>query len=493
LLAGRLADASSRLEELQAEDLAVRASFDVSLQAIEQSLDPIDQAAVAAFGLLSLPDGPDLALAAAARLVDQPEDSTQRLLERLVDAQLIETSRPDRYQFHDLVRLYAQEYAESQHSEAERFTALTRVLAFYTATTWHTFAQLRPGDRRLASAHPRWTSGGSQFPAASAALAWLEVERANLLAAISQAAEAAPAIPTDLTCQLARALFGFFFQRGYWQDGIQVNHIALELARGTDDLASQAQAHNDLGVYYMRLGRYPEAIACQQDCLTLFRELGDRRGETSSLNNLGVVYWQLGRYPEAIACQQDCLAICRELGDRHAEGGTLSNLGLVYERVGQHSEAIACQQDSLTLFRELGDRRGEAVSLGNLGAAYGRLGRYPEAITCQQDSLAVCRELGDRKGEAAGLNNLGVVYLRLGRYPEAITCQQDSLAVCRELGDRYGEAESLRDIGDALRAVGRDVEAEAAWQAALTICEALEVPEADEIRDRLATLRPSEF
>jgi hypothetical protein len=59
------------------------------------------------------------------------------------------------------------------------------------------------------------------------------------------------------------------------------------------------------------------------------------------------------------------------------------------------------------------------------------------------------------------------------------------------VGNRLDEAETLRDLGDALRAVGRDLEAAAAWREALAICEELQIPEANEIRDRLATL-PSE-
>src|SRR5207249_4197079 len=106
-LGTRLADATRRLEELRAGELAVRASFDVSLQALEESRDSLDQAAAAAFGLLSLPDGPDIGVGAAARLLDQPEAAVQPLLERLVDVQLLETPYLGRYQFHDLVRLYA--------------------------------------------------------------------------------------------------------------------------------------------------------------------------------------------------------------------------------------------------------------------------------------------------------------------------------------------------------------------------------------------------
>ncbi len=70
-LARQLADVGRRLGELEAAELAVRASFDVSLQALQDSPDPVDRAAADAFGLLGLPDGPDLGVGTAARLLDQ--------------------------------------------------------------------------------------------------------------------------------------------------------------------------------------------------------------------------------------------------------------------------------------------------------------------------------------------------------------------------------------------------------------------------------------
>jgi NB-ARC domain len=218
-----LADATGCLDELRAGELAVRASFDVSLHTLTESSDAADRAAVAAFGLLSLPDGPDLGVAAAARLLDQPEPTTQRLLERLVDAQLLETPRPGRYQFHDVVRLHARQHATRQHPQPERLAALTRLIGFYTATGWHTDTLIDPGSARPATADPRWTHGGLRFADDVAAMDWLEAERGNLLAAITQAAQAAPAIPAALASQLTHALLGLFEANGYWHDGVQAN------------------------------------------------------------------------------------------------------------------------------------------------------------------------------------------------------------------------------------------------------------------------------
>jgi hypothetical protein len=60
-------------------------------------------------------------------LIGQPLPRTHALLERLVDAQLLETPEPGRYRLHDLVRLYGREQAASRHPEHERRAALARL------------------------------------------------------------------------------------------------------------------------------------------------------------------------------------------------------------------------------------------------------------------------------------------------------------------------------------------------------------------------------
>jgi DNA-binding SARP family transcriptional activator len=453
-LASRLSDASHRLDELTAEGIAVRAAFDVSLQALQRSPDPVDRAAAASFGLLSLPDGPDLDVAAASRLLDQPEFAAQGVLERLVDAHLLETPRPGRYQFHDLVRLHARHHATQHHPEPEQADALNRLFGYYTATAWRTLALVRPGDYRLAAVSPRWTTGGRQFPDMLAALAWLEAERANLLAAISQST-VSTGVWAELAGELAKALYGFFSVRSYWADGARANETVLQHAVRTGDEAAQAQAHNDLGVACAFLGRYQEAIASHQASLAIRRMQGDRKGKAASLNNLGRVYEQVGRYQEAITCLLDSLTIYRDLADRQGQASSLGNLGTVYERMGGYQEASSYLQESLTLFATLGERHGQASILCDIGRVQERLGQYQAALISLQSSLALCRELGHRIGQAECLNNLGRVYARLGRLGEAITCHQDSLALHGELDNPLGKAEALRDLGDALRALDR--------------------------------------
>jgi tetratricopeptide (TPR) repeat protein len=484
-LVDRLAAAQARLDELELADLGVRASFQVSYQQLRASGDPTDRAAAEALGLLGLPDGPELGVAVAARLLDVGEQAAERVLERLADAHLLETPAPGRYRLHDLLRLYARELAAQRHPEPERAAALARALGFYAATTWGTLAVLRPGDHRLARADDRWRNGGLELADEHSALAWLEAERANLLAAIQQAATT-PGIPNELATQLAHALFGFLWVRGHWDDWVRVSQLALAAAQRTGDRAAQAHAHNDLGLAHYRQGRYEQALVCHQEGLAIFRELGDRRGQAASLNNLGIVHEEQGRYQESRACHKASLAICRELGNQRGQAISLGNLGNVDERQGCYDQALACQQESLAIFHELDDRYGQAVTLNNLGKVHMRRERYDEALASLKTSLTIFRELGDRDGQAFSLTELGAVYRRQGRPDRALACQQQSLAIRRELGDRRGQAESLRELGETLRALDRPDAARAHWREALAIFEQLGTTHADQIRALLA-------
>jgi len=171
--AARLADARRGLDELELPEVGVRASFAVTSEQLQDSGEPLDRAAAAAFGLLGVLDGPELGVPVAARLLDQPEETAERVLERLVDAQLLETLAAGRYRMHDLLRLYAREQAARRFPAAECAAALTRAFGLYAATAWRTLALLRPGDHRLARADDRWRAGWDRAPPEpAAALAW---------------------------------------------------------------------------------------------------------------------------------------------------------------------------------------------------------------------------------------------------------------------------------------------------------------------------------
>ncbi|MGI8333827.1 tetratricopeptide repeat protein [Actinomadura scrupuli] len=480
VLADLLADANQRLETLEAlavDEMAVRPSFDVSLSALRNSSHPLDQAAATAFGLLSAASGPDFGILAAARALDRPEPVARALLERLVDAQLLEAPRPDRYRFHDLVRLYAHQFAAAHCAQDERNAFLTRLIGFYTATAWRSLTLLRPGDYRLASAEPRWSLDGQRLRTVQETLEWLELERDNLLAAVTQAAAAVPALSSEAAGRLSRALSACLDRRGYWRDAVRTGLIALELAERYEDRAAQAYAHNDLGFAYRRLGHYEEAIRHLETGLSLFRDLDHPAGRAYALANLGSTYGGQGRLLEAIDFQHESLAIWRDLDDLLGQATALINLGHAYRQLRRYDEAMAALHESMTLWKQRKDRRGRGTSLGILGVVYRELGRFTEAAACHHESLAISRELGDLRSQGLDLYELGILQHRLDRPEEALALLRESLTIFERMGHGSNQVRVLRKLTEILRATGHHEQARAESEKALRVSRTLRSPE----------------
>ncbi|MGW0989452.1 AfsR/SARP family transcriptional regulator, partial [Streptomyces sp. NPDC002486] len=188
VLAAKLADERRRLDELQAGDLAVKATFELGYGQLEP-------AQARAFRLLGLADGPDISLTAAAAVLDLPAEETEDLLESLVDTSLLESAAPGRYRFHDLVRLYARACAERDElPPSERGAALSRLLDFYLASAAGVYAIERPGDRLVDHLQPT-SYPGLRFDDRHAAQDWLYAEAMSLLACARQSAGQPESLP----------------------------------------------------------------------------------------------------------------------------------------------------------------------------------------------------------------------------------------------------------------------------------------------------------
>ncbi len=427
-LAEQLADERGRLDHLQLGDLAVRASFQLSYQALLDSEDGLLAARV--FRLLGLLDGPDISIPVAAALIDKSAATVEAVLERLVDAQMLQSPIPGRYRLHDLLRLFAREQAHRQERPAAQRAALRRALRCYLTTT-------QRANRLLAPANLRRDVGGNVDGVGLGdrqhAILWLEAERDNLIAAAQQAA-AEPERLGAVTVEMAAALFWFLQARGYWRDWRTLNQLALQVTRRLSDRKGQGQALSDLAGAYHRLGQVDEAIACLEESLRICRELGDSAGEQAVLSNLGIVYREAGRFGEAISSSERSLAICRESGDRYGEGMLLNSLGQIYREQRRFDAATTAYANSLRIFQEMGDAYGQGNALLNLGEASWATGRHEKAIDYCVRSLALFREIDDRPDEAESLWWLGNALDALGQREQALARRREAFAIFQAIG-----------------------------------------------------------
>ena len=460
-LADELGDESRRLDLLAAggdEYTAVRAVFSWSLRYLTED-------AAMAFTLLGLHPGVDIDRFATAALTGTDPAAARSLIDVLTRAHLLDELGGGRFGMHDLLRAYASEQA-GRLGDPIRRAALTRLLDHYLSTATEALRFAFPTSYRPDGQDIGADTRAPRFSSAASAVAWLDAERANLLAIARAAVEGSEAH----TIRLSAALAPYLDARAHYQDALTLHGLARTAARATNDRVGEGRASSLLGTVNRRLGDYRGALDSYEYALAIHREFGDRASEGATLHGLGLACWRLGRYGEALQRITEALKIYLEIGDRAREGSALYGLGLAYLQLGQHAEARVQHERALVVHREIGDRIGEGRALNNLGSIHQRLAHHAEARDHYQRSLVIAREVGNRAGEGVALGNLGDLDEELGRYDDARLHYEQALALCRQIGYRVGQAEALRGLGVVSGRLNRIDEALEHLRHAVALC-----------------------
>lgn len=477
---------------------AVRGAFVPSYRALKPAAQRL-------FRLLGLAPGADFTVPTAAALLDVSFGEATRLVEQLAAASLVQQYEPRRYQFHDLLRLYAVTIAHDEDDEPTRQQALRRLYEHYLHTADASAELLNPTLARLPRPEPSTPPSIPHLGDDEDAAAWFGAERANLVAAIEQAVTVAP----EFTWHLTDAVRGYLHSRRLDADLMNVTTTALSVAK--EERVVCAWLHNSRGTLHWSRGDYPAAVADLTAALAGHEAVGERRGEGVALSNLGIVHLELGDLDQAVADTTRALAIGRELGDHRIEAAALVNLGTMHLesanldtaerylttardltgrwglahtgatarnnlggvclRKGRIDEAFEHHEAALTVYRRLHSRHDEAEVLQNLAAAYREAGRYAEAAEHCGQALALAQETRNLRYEADALNTLASVELRTGDPASARTRHNTALRLSRDAGYRQGEITALIGLGADLRALGALNTASTSVREALTLAE----------------------
>lgn len=476
VLAAKLADERRRLDELQAGDLAVKATFELGYGALEP-------AQARAFRLLGLADGPDISLAAAAAVLDLGVEETEDLLESLVDTSLLESAAPGRYRFHDLVRLYARACAErDEWPPGERGAALSRLLDFYLATAAGVYAIERPGDR-LVDHIAATTHEGLTFASQESALDWLFTEAECLLACVRQSLQ----LPT-----LRRAAGLLLSAKDLSESGassLPYERAATALCKAAHELGdslAEAQARTALAQVFVRAGRFEEAEVEASAAMALSSSQDPWSACNAPLER-GVIAFYKHQLEDAETYLRTALDNFR--GDTNAPGeaSALCNLSRVHLALGKTDTAISLAEQGIAIY----DGLGSALRLANgryaLGLALTAAGRYGDALDHLTSALAGFKENRQPLWEGVTHFRMAEVHLAAGRATLAAAHAEQAIAL-RGIGGEWRRGTVLTVLGKALIRLSQPDRAHACWREALTIYETLGSAEAAEVRALLSPL-----
>ncbi|CAL9475556.1 BTAD domain-containing putative transcriptional regulator [Streptomyces sp. enrichment culture] len=473
VLAAKLADERRRLDELQAGDLAVKATFELGYGALEP-------AQARAFRLLGLADGPDISLAAAAAVLDLGPDDTEDLLESLVDTSLLESAAPGRYRFHDLVRLYARACAERDEGEGERGAAQDRLLDFYLATTAQVYAIEHPKDRLVDDLEPT-RHPGLHFSDGAAALDWLYTEAGPLLACVRQAAG---------TARLRRAVDLLWAAKDLTESGANSHQYEMtaratcEATLASGDGRAEGRARTVLSDVLLVSGRIQQAENEARVAMGLAESARDATAVSWVANNRGLICLHQGRFDDGKVFFDQALDGLRAVGNLPFEATALGNLSRAYLGMGDTDKAVEIARRGLAAHSEIGRSVRLANSHFALGVALSQADRHVEALAEFSDALHIFNEHRQRLWEGVTHFRIAQVHLAANRPTQAAQHAEQALTLGCIGGDRM-RGNVLTCLGQALRQLGQADRARACWREALNLYEQSGAPEADAVRPLL--------
>ncbi|MFC8425829.1 BTAD domain-containing putative transcriptional regulator [Streptomyces sp. NPDC057236] len=471
VLAAKLADERRRLDELQAGDLAVKATFELGYGQLEP-------AQARAFRLLGLADGPDISLVAAAAVLDLPVEDTEDLLESLVDTSLLESAAPGRYRFHDLVRLYARACAErDEQPPGEREAALSRLLDFYLATAAGVYAIERPGDRLVdhleATEYP-----GLRFTEGTAALDWLYTEASALLSCVRQAAGSA---------RLRRAVDLLLAAKDLTESGADSHQYEMtaramcDATRSAADALAEGRARTALSDVLLVSGRVQQAEEQARIAMGLASSVRDATAVSWVANSLGLLCLHQGRFADGKPFFEQAIEGFRAADNRPCEATSLGNLSRAHLGMDNVATAVEIAERGLAVHTEIG----RTVRLANghfaLGVALTRADRHAEALSQFSDALRIFSDHRQRLWEGATNFRIAEVHLAAHRPAPAAQHAEQALALGCIGGDRM-RGNVLTLLGRALSMLGQADRATACWREALSLYEQNGAAEAAEVR-----------
>ncbi|MFG3582979.1 ATP-binding protein [Streptomyces sp. NPDC047990] len=482
----QLEDERQRLDALRLGDLAVRASLGTSYE----QLPAVDRLV---FRRCGAHPGPVLATASAVALAGHGPRVVTAALERLVDAQLVESPAPGRYRLHDLPRLFAVERAEAEDAPGERLASLARLL-----------------DRLTADAAP----GG-----------WLTDERENVVAALRRAVDAGL---YEQAWDLASAVGPLLSRAEDHIDRLPVWRAAVEAADALDDerravraLLQMSYACRNAGevtaaldsatralAVAERLGGRPalaEALLCRGEALRdlyrfdeaaealtravdLYAELDDERGEIQARTALGTLHMTFWHADRAVPVLERAVALLpAEDSVQHA--WTLGALSTAYRLAGRRGEAAALNRRAL---RSARSGEGDLFALGYQLAGRAWLahedGRTEDALADLREMLAVFERMRHSTGVGIALEGIAEIATAAGRHDDAVAASEAAALRFERTGDRVRAGRGRLHQAAALAAAGRPEAARAVWRTADALIGDAEPPEVPHLRDRLRGL-----
>lgn len=401
--------------------------------ALSWSYRTLEPQAAVLFRKLGLHPANDISLDAAAVLADMPVAQAKQALDQLVEAHMVEQHRANRYELHDLIRLYATDEARRTESPDDIDDAIRRVLDWYLHAAISADAMLAPNRSREFLAPYGPSTPPPRFADQEHALSWFEQEFDCLRSIVRWTAD---------NCRwaghgwrIALAMVIFLDRRIAWREGWELLTAANQAARAAEDRVGEGYVLNSMVCIQIDRAEYDHARDNAEQALDCFKDSAHSIGVTLALTNLGVVLTQLGDYQEALRVIKHARDAAWGIRYKRGVANNLNSMGQVYAAMGDHETAIECYLRCDAHYNDIDELEFACYNLIDLGRAYALTKRYAKAIRTLRRAAAGFRAEGSRRWQATVMYELGNTINDAGHPKLARGCWATALVEMRQLAD----------------------------------------------------------
>ena len=433
-LADRLDDGNRRLTELSLGESSVLNSFQLSYA--DLSAD-----AQRAFRMCSLHPGDDFSADSTAILLRTSTAEADRVLESLLEANMLLQHSKDRYRFHDLLGLYSRRLLAE---DPEQETARTRLHTWYAEAVTAAIDWAYPQLLRLdVHGEADWYFGSEDE-----ALAWIDHELPALLAVVQSARE-----PGELAWRIVDQLRGYFLLRRDADGWLPAAQAGLDAATTAGDdrvcvamLLNRAQA-------FGAVGRDADALS---DCLAasaLAVGVGWNEAAAYLAHQIGWLQLERGMLVDAELWMHRATELTADDQRGHIRAIVVNGLGMIRLHQGELAEAADLFAAALKL-NENGRETSALANRGNLASALRQLGEVDRAAGLLDDVVTAYRRRSHVRGELSTLDELARLYSQRGEGTPALRAALRAHQLAIVVRDRKAQAQTASAVAEAHLALG---------------------------------------
>jgi tetratricopeptide (TPR) repeat protein/transcriptional regulator with XRE-family HTH domain len=397
--------------------LMPKMSLQAVIQMSEARLDGLDRQALSALAVF--PPKPETFSEDAALTVAAVEGE---VLDRLVDAGMIEANQQGRYQMHQVISDYERLQGKNREAEMRLVTYMVE------------FAERARVNYRL-----------------------LEPDLSVLMEALRLASEQ----QQELLVRGAVASSRFLYARGLQSLSETLLREALLSSESSRDIQRRAEVLRELTNITKMRGDYAEAEKLAQECLSLLLpEKSSAETLSEILAHLGHIFLLQGNYEQAKSYLQEGIPFASQPELARHLCRLYGLLGVVVNIQGDIGQAEIYWREGLRAAEQSEEPGALSYICGVLGGGLCNAGRYQEAEEYIQKGLELARQIGSRPEICHFLLDLGELALKQGESDQAEAYLQQSLELARLMRLHPALSAILLTLGELALEHGEDGKAE---------------------------------